>query len=207
MKKRIQWHLEKWEISKLKPYDKNPRIINQFGLNELKKSFDEIGMAQPVNINTDGTILSGHARVQQLKLEGETHVDVYIPDRQLSPKQEEAVIIRMNKVTAGSWDFEMLSKEFEIEDLKEWGFVDNDLMGIGKLEQVNTGDEEDEWVGMPEFDQKEQPLKIIIAFETEYHRAKFATENNMRFSSKNGNTWSTNVPYKQKDDMQSVKYE
>lgn len=126
-KKRIEWHLESWELSKLKPYDKNPRIITEIGLKQLEESFDEIGMAQPININIDGTILSGHARFKQLLKEKAKIVDVYVPDRKLSAKEEEAVIIRMNKNTAGTWDYDILANQFELEDLKNWGFTDQDF--------------------------------------------------------------------------------
>jgi hypothetical protein len=125
--KRIEWHLERWPLSKLKPFDKNPRIITDESLKVLEASFDEIGMAQPININTDGTILSGHARFMQLSKEGATDADVYVPDRKLTPKQEEAVIIRMNKNVAGSWDFDKLMSDFDVDDLLKWGFSEDEL--------------------------------------------------------------------------------
>lgn len=124
---RIKWHVEQWQLAKLKPYDKNPRIITEQSLKTLKESFDQIGMAQPININTDGTILSGHARVQQLQAEGEKFVDVYVPSRLLSPKEEEAVIIRMNKNVVGEWDFDILEASFDHADLLEWGFEEKEL--------------------------------------------------------------------------------
>jgi site-specific DNA-methyltransferase (adenine-specific) len=128
MKKRIQWRLETRKLSELKPYDKNPRIITDESLEELRKSFDEIGEAQPININQDGTILSGHARYKVLLSEDpEREVSVYVPDRLLTPKQEEAVIIRMNKNIAGQWDFEKLQSLFELDDLLEWGFTESEL--------------------------------------------------------------------------------
>lgn len=130
MGNRIQWHLEVWDIGKLRPYDKNPRVIKEAGLDELKRSFDEIGFAQPVNVNRDGTILSGHARVMQLKREGVKEIEVYVPDRELTPKQEEAVVVRMNKNIAGNWDFDILANEFEMEDLLEWGFSESELTGL-----------------------------------------------------------------------------
>tara|TARA_R100001509_G_scaffold120201_1_gene74462 strand:+ start:2015 stop:2548 length:534 start_codon:yes stop_codon:yes gene_type:complete len=127
MEKRIKWHLEKRKVKDLKPYEKNPRIISEIGLDQLKRSFDEIGFAQPININLDNTILSGHARVQQLLKENIEEVDCYVPDRQLTPKQEEAVIIRMNKNVAGEWDFEILKNEFDFVDLEDWGFKEDEF--------------------------------------------------------------------------------
>jgi site-specific DNA-methyltransferase (adenine-specific) len=140
--KRIVWSIAKKKISELTPYDKNPRIITEAGLNQLKESFDEIGMAQPVNINTDGTILSGHARIMQLKNEGTEEVDVMIPDRKLTPKQEEAVIIRMNKNVAGVWDFDILKDSFQVDDLIDWGFDESELGWIASKEQDGKRDDE-----------------------------------------------------------------
>lgn len=140
MEKRPQWSLQKWDIKDLKPYDKNPRVITEKGLKQLKGSFDELGNAQPININTDGTILSGHARYELLKQEGASEVPVYVPDRTLSPKQEEAVIIRMNKNIAGDWDFDILANEFEIDDLLDWGFEKNEIPKVDVLQPENLGD-------------------------------------------------------------------
>jgi hypothetical protein len=128
MAERIQWKVEKRKVSDLKPYEKNPRIITEYGLKELKGSLDHIGYAQPININRDNTILSGHARSMVLKEEDPNQlVDVYVPMRDLTPKEEEAVIIRMNKNVAGTWDFNVLESEFLIDDLTEWGFDEKEF--------------------------------------------------------------------------------
>jgi len=168
MEKRINWHVEKRKVKDLKPYDKNPRIITEIGLDNLKKSFDEIGFAQPININLDNTILSGHARVQQLLKENVKEVDCYVPDRKLTPKQEEAVIIRMNKNVAGEWDFKMLKDDFDFNDLEDWGFEEKDIEGF-KDEVKNPFEE---WDGMPDMgdntsDTEKAFGKIIVWFENE----------------------------------------
>lgn len=147
--KRITWSLQLWNIAYLKPYDKNPRIISDIGLDILGQSFDEIGFCQPVNINTDGTILSGHARWMQLQREGAATVECYVPDRLLTPKQEEAVIIRMNKNTAGAWDFEKLNDLFEKDDLIEWGFTDQELsFDVKKIDdhEIDIAELEDKYL-------------------------------------------------------------
>lgn len=156
MNKRIEWHLEIWNIDRLKPYKKNPRIITEDGINSLKCSFDEIGFAQPININTNGTILSGHARYEQLKFEGVREVEVYLPDRLLTPKQEEAVIIRMNKNVAGNWDFEKLANEFDFNDLIEWGFSDNELIN-SKIDEIDKLD-------LAEIDEDKSEYRIEVKF-------------------------------------------
>jgi hypothetical protein len=137
---RIIWKLEKRKIDELKPFDKNPRVITDDSLDELGNSFDEIGNCQPIAIDVDNTILSGHARWMRLKKEGESEVECMVPDRKLTPKQREAVVIRMNKTIAGKWDFEILKDEFELSDLMEWGFEEHELC----FEPPETGVDDDE---------------------------------------------------------------
>ena len=121
VKKRITWQIEKRKLADLKPHSKNPRQFTDKGMKDLENSINSIGFMQPININQDGTILSGHARTLKLKEMGETEVDVYVPDRLLTPKQEEEVLVRANANTAGQWDFDILANEFEDFELQEWG--------------------------------------------------------------------------------------
>lgn len=119
--KRIIWKIEKRKLTDLKPHPKNPRQFTQKGMKDLENSINSIGFMQPININQDGTILSGHARTLKLQEMGEIEVDVYVPDRLLTPKQEEEVLLRANANTAGQWDFNILINEFEDFELQEWG--------------------------------------------------------------------------------------
>lgn len=139
MKKQIIWKVEKRKIDELKPHSKNPRIFTEKGMKDLKNSIDSIGFAQPININQDNTILSGHARLKTLELQGIKEVDVYVPDRLLTPKQEEEVLVRMNANTAGQWDFDILANQFELEEISDWGLevpnidLDNEEKEINDL--------------------------------------------------------------------------
>ena len=127
VKKRITWQIEKRKLADLKPHSKNPRQFTDKGMKDLENSINSIGFMQPININQDGTILSGHARTLKLKEMGETEVDVYVPDRLLTPKQEEEVLVRANANTAGQWDFDLLANEFDLEELNEWGLEVPDM--------------------------------------------------------------------------------
>ena len=142
MKIRIEWHTEKRNIKDLRPYDKNPRIIDEAGLKQLSESFDEIGYAQYININTDNTILSGHARYYQLKNENVKEVDVLVPNRKLTSKEEEAVVIRMNKIHAGDWDFKKLDLDWDRDDILNWGFDESELLEV-EIEKIPGCDEDE----------------------------------------------------------------
>jgi len=127
MQKRITWKIEKRKLADLKPHPKNPRQFTEKGMKDLENSINSIGFMQPININQDGLILSGHARTMKLKEMGETEVDVYVPDRMLTPKQEEEVLVRANANTAGQWDFDILANNFELEEINEWGLEVPDI--------------------------------------------------------------------------------
>jgi DNA modification methylase len=127
MQKRITWKIEKRKLADLKPHSKNPRVFTDKGMKDLENSINSIGFMQPININQDGTILSGHARAMKLKELGDTEVDVYVPDRMLTPKQEEEVLVRANANTAGQWDWDLLANNFELEEINEWGLEVPDM--------------------------------------------------------------------------------
>lgn len=140
MQKRITWKIEKRKLADLKPHPKNPREFTEKGLKDLENSINSIGFMQPININQDGVILSGHARTLKLKEMGEVEVDVYVPDRMLTPKQEEEVLVRANANTAGKWDFDLLANNFELEEISEWGLEVPDVENMPDLSILDDED-------------------------------------------------------------------
>lgn len=131
----IKWTVENRKLAELKAYGKNPRRITEKGLNDLIKSLELFGLAEPVVINRDDTIVGGHARVQALKrVKGKNaRVEVYVPDRLLDEKEVQELCVRLNKNVAGQFDFEMLANEYDARDLVAWGFSEDEL-GFGDPE-------------------------------------------------------------------------
>lgn len=145
--KRITWTVEKRKLADLKEHENNPRQFTEKGMKDLENSINSIGFMQPININQDGTILSGHARTKKLKDMGEVEVDVYVPDRVLTPKQEEEVLVRANANTAGQWDFDILANNFDLEEITDWGLdvpdMDLDIESIeADMPELKDGDRE-----------------------------------------------------------------
>ena len=153
--KRITWKIEKRKLADLKPHPKNPRQFTEKGLKDLENSINSIGFMQPININQDCTILSGHGRALKLKEMGETEVDVYVPDRMLTPKQEEEVLVRANANTAGKWDWDLLANNFELEEINEWGLEIPDMEIEIEAEELEA--KEDDFDGEP----PEQPKTVL----------------------------------------------
>lgn len=117
----ITWKIEKRNIEDLQGYDKNPRKFTDKGLKDLKKSLQNCGDANIITINADNTVLGGHARLTVMKQLGYTEVDVKVPEKQLSEKQVQEVVVRLNANTAGEWDLDKLQADFELDELQEWG--------------------------------------------------------------------------------------
>jgi len=122
----MNWKTERRQIDELKLAGYNPRQASEKEVKDLTASLDKFDLADPIIINKDNTIIGGHFRIRILKQKGITEVDVRVPERQLTPKEERELNIRLNK-NLGSWDFDALSNNFEIDDLLEWGFDEKDL--------------------------------------------------------------------------------
>ena len=135
------------ELSKLKPATYNPRQITKKQVKHLKESIEKFGIIDPLIINSDYTIIGGHQRFAILN-ESSKRVDWEDPPKvpcvilDLSKEDERELNIRLNK-SGGEWDMDILANEFDIEELKEWGFKDIEFgFNIDKIEE----DKEDEYV-------------------------------------------------------------
>ena len=153
----IEWKCEKRNIEELKPHPNNHRVFTEKGMKDLNKSIDKIGMAQPINITPDGTVLSGHARLFALKKKGVKEVDVYVSSRPLTEKEQKEVLIRMNANTAGEWDVDMLANIYDQNDLAEWGL---DLPWEEEPLNPDNPDEPTE-----DFDVEKQKVKIVFYYK------------------------------------------
>jgi len=115
-------------IVDLKLAEYNPRKITDKELSDLIKSIEEFGITEPLVINTfkgrENTVISGHQRLKALKkLKYKTVPCIEVC---LDKKRERELNVRMNKNT-GSFDFDLLEEFFEVDELVEWGFDEEDL--------------------------------------------------------------------------------
>ena len=125
--------IEKIEISKLKPATYNPRQITKKQYSDLKKSIEKFDLVDPIVINKDMTVIGGHQRLKCCKELKYKDVDCVILD--LTKEQERELNIRLNK-SGGDFDMDILANEFDMEELKEWGFKDIEFgFNIDKLEE------------------------------------------------------------------------
>ena len=106
----------------------NPRQLSKEQFNTLKDSLVEFGFVDPVIINSNpkrkNIIIGGHQRVKVAKEIGIKEVPCFKIN--LSLEKEKELNVRLNKNT-GDWDWDLLANNFDVENLLEWGFTEEDL--------------------------------------------------------------------------------
>lgn len=98
---------------------------------DLEDSIKEFGAVVPVILNAgkrSGVLIGGHQRVSIYADLGIEEIDVMVPSRELSEKEEKTLNLRLNKNT-GSWNEDLL-KEMDMNLLLEVGFGDEELQSL-----------------------------------------------------------------------------
>ena len=133
--------IELIKTNKLKPAKYNPRQITKKQYNDLKKSIEKFDLVDPIIVNKDYTVIGGHQRLKICKELKYKDVDCVILD--LTKEEERELNIRLNK-SGGDFDMDILANEFDMEELKEWGFKDIEFgLNIDKLDDTFSLDDSD----------------------------------------------------------------
>ena len=123
-------------INSLNPAEYNPRQISNKQYEDLKASMEKFGCVDPIIININperlNVVVGGHQRLRILKQLGAEKVPTVSVN--LSEEDERELNVRLNK-NGGEWDMDLLSN-FDIVDLKEWGFKEIELgFNIDKIDE------------------------------------------------------------------------
>ena len=107
-------------IDKFIPYANNARTHSKEQINKLRSIYRGIGYGDPVEVDENFTILSGHGRVEAAKAEGMTELP-YVMLTGMTESEKKAYILAVNRsaLDAG-WDEDLLA--VEIEALQEQAF-------------------------------------------------------------------------------------
>lgn len=141
---------EKRKISELSPAEYNPRKLltpEDKEYQKIKNSIGKFGYVDPVIVNSDGTIIGGHQRVNVLLDLGYEEIEVVVVD--LNKDDEKALNIALNKIT-GEWD-EIKLKEVLLElnlsdyDFTVTGFEQQELDALVQLTEFEPETTEDEF--------------------------------------------------------------
>lgn len=135
----MKWSLVRKNLSDLREYEKNARLLTVDQYDQLCTSIDKFGLIDKPIITPDGMIIGGHQRLKALEDLGYAQVECWVPDRDLTDKEIEELNIRLNR-NHGEFDFEMLANSFDVDDLVMWGFSDLEFNSCA--EDIGSSDEE-----------------------------------------------------------------
>ncbi len=140
--KKLVWHTEKRIADDLMPSPKNPRVMTDKSMEDLKKSLRKFNLVEIPAIDLDGRICAGHQRIRALQIlgRGKEEIEVRVPNRKLTEKEYERYMLTSNAVI-GSWDFEKL-KDFDLDFLLDIGF---DEVEIGNFWDKTLEVEDDDF--------------------------------------------------------------
>ncbi len=143
-RQKLEWRTERRKVKDLIRYQKNPRKLSEVQLEGLKRSLKKFNLAELPAINTDGTLVAGNQRVLALSLIGreDEEIEVRVPNRPLSEAEFRDYLLTSNR-SGGSFDFEKLADEFNIDELLTAGFDSLDLSNIFDDNLEVTDDEID----------------------------------------------------------------
>jgi DNA modification methylase len=113
---------EKILINKIKSNPNNPRLIKDEKFAKLVQSikdFPKMLELRPIVVNDDMIVLGGNMRLKACKEAGLKEVPI-IKAIDLTEEQQREFIIKDN-VGFGEWEWQMLTTEWDVEQLNNWG--------------------------------------------------------------------------------------
>jgi len=128
------------KISEVKNNPNNPRVIKDDKFEKLVRSIKEFPKMleiRPIVVNDDMIVLGGNMRLKACKEAGLKEVPI-IKASDLTEEEQKQFIIKDN-VSGGEWDWEMLSNEWDVEQLEDWGLDVPDF----EVDEVLEAEEDD----------------------------------------------------------------
>lgn len=132
MEKKSLLKIEQIEIEKIIPREKNPRIHSEKQIQEIKNNIERFDFTEPVHVDENNILLSGHGRCEAAKIVGLTHLPA-IRKTGLSEIEKKAYVITHNKIGLNSeWDNQIVLDDIaEIEknlgDIEFLGFEKEEI--------------------------------------------------------------------------------
>ena len=106
----------------------NPRQLTKDQYKGLRDSIERFGLVDPIIVNKHkdrkNIVVGGHQRLRIAKELG--YKSVSCVEVELTPEKEKELNVRLNKNT-GQWDWDALANHFDVGELLEWGFSEDEL--------------------------------------------------------------------------------
>lgn len=122
------WTATTIALSKLKPWERNPKRISKAHAARLLDLWERLGQFQTIAIGPAGEVYDGHQRLSVLKAKhgGSYVVQVLQASRPLTEAEREELTIAAHSGTTGSWDWDALAG-WDVDNLTAWG-LDEELL-------------------------------------------------------------------------------
>jgi hypothetical protein len=120
-----------WEIGRLQASPTNSKKHPQAQIEKLARSIDKYGIANTIQVESDGTIIAGHGRWLAAQHLGWTTVNVIVRS-DLTKEQAMALRVADNQTVSNDYDTELLKAELLLLkdadiDMESLGFNDGEL--------------------------------------------------------------------------------
>ena len=117
------------DLADIHPYENNPRI-NDDAVDDVLASIEQCGDLDPIEVDEDNVVLSGHTRLKALQKRGDKSADV-IRFSGLTEEQKRKYRILTNKTGEKAlWDFGKLSEELDGIDFDGFDFGIDEMIQI-----------------------------------------------------------------------------
>ena len=192
----------------------NARVHNERNKQAAEKSLDELGAGRSALADKSGVLVAGNLiyekamklgiPIEQIHTNGEKLIVVVRDDLATDDPRRKALALADNQIgTLGEWDDVVLGDLLgELED------IDFDVMGFGEMGPFAIGenDADEEWQGMPEFEQEDKSgfRKIIVHFNDQAGVDEFAALVGQKLSDKTRYMW---FPEAELDKTANLRYE
>jgi len=159
-------------LKKLTLLEKNPRKITKEQLEKLCKSLKddpEFLKKRPILVNLVNDVYhvyAGNQRVQAAKKIGWKTIPCDV-DENLDESLIKSRVIKDNR-TYGEFDFDILANEYDFDDLIEYGFSPEELLGK-EIEEILNEDEDEDTSLEPSKDE-DAFTKLGDVYELNHHR-------------------------------------
>lgn len=135
----MKWKLKTFKIKDLKENPKNPRYISKESAMRLDNLIEKFGLIEKPIVNTDGTIIGGHQRIRLQKKNRVQEVECWVPEATLDMEQMDELLLGLN-LHQGSWDYDLLANQWDIDRLLELGFDEEKLLDSLEIESEEKSD-------------------------------------------------------------------
>lgn len=154
------------KLSDIKPNPDNPRLFRRDKLQKLIKSIEEFPKMmsiRPIVVDEDGTILGGNLRYEALRKMGKKTIpdDWVVKASELTEEEKRRFIVADN-VELGTWDDEMLRRQYSFDELEAWG-----AEFIKPPKQEDYTNQNCVYPLIPEYDEKYTAIVIVCKTATE----------------------------------------